>query len=84
MSRSTWTRRSPTAVAEAASQREITASPRVDFPVHFTTPETYTLWLEEANMEDWKVPGSYSGLQERLARIDKLKGGIKRIKPDRR
>ena len=24
---------------------EITASPRVDFPIHFTTPQTYTVWL---------------------------------------
>lgn len=44
----------------------------------------YTDWLENADMEDWRVPSSYRPLQSRMNRWDKLKGGIKRIKPNRR
>lgn len=46
--------------------------------------ETYTMWLEEANMEDWRVPREYGPLQDRIRKLDTLKGRIKRVKPNRR
>jgi hypothetical protein len=44
----------------------------------------YTNWLEEANMDDWRVPTAYGPLQRRITKVDKLKGLIKRVKPNRR
>lgn len=46
--------------------------------------ETYSEWLEEADMESWRVPSSYSGLQRLIEKYYPLKGKIKRIKPNRR
>ena len=46
--------------------------------------EKYTDWLEQADMEDWRVPGSYSSLQRCITKIDRLKGRVHRVKPMRR
>ena len=42
------------------------------------------MWLEEADMGDWKVPSAYRPLQDRITRLDKIRGRVKRIKPNRR
>ena len=46
--------------------------------------ETYTTWLEEADMEAWRVPSRYDGLQALIEKYYKLRARIKRIKPNRR
>lgn len=46
--------------------------------------EKYTMWLEEADMGDWKVPSAYRPLQDRITRLDRIRGRVKRIKPNRR
>ncbi len=45
--------------------------------------ETYTDWLEEADMEEWRVPAIYVKLQKRLSIYDKLRGGLRRVKGNR-
>jgi hypothetical protein len=46
--------------------------------------EKYTMWLEEADMGDWKVPSAYRPLQDRITKLDRIRGRVKRIKPNRR
>lgn len=45
--------------------------------------ETYTDWLEEADLEDWRLPPAYVRLQKRLGIYDKLRGRVRRVKGNR-
>ena len=45
--------------------------------------EPYTNWLEEADMEGWEMPGIYRQLQRRFNQYDKLKGRVRKAKPNR-
>ena len=46
--------------------------------------EPQLTWLEEADMDDWKVPSSYAKLQRLITKSSRLKGQVKRNKPNRR
>ena len=46
--------------------------------------DAYATWLEEAEMGDWRVPRSYASLQRLIETAYRLRGQIKRIKPNRR
>ncbi len=45
--------------------------------------ETYTDWLEEADLEDWRLPSAYVTLQKRLGIYLKLRGRVRRVKGNR-
>ena len=44
----------------------------------------YNDWFELADLEDWAIPGSYLRYEKRIAKIDKLRGRIHRVRPMRR
>jgi len=44
----------------------------------------YDEWFEEADLGDWAIPASYLRYQKRIAKIDRLRGRIRRIRPMRR
>lgn len=48
-----------------------------------TSIETYTDWLEEADLEEWRLPPAYVKLQKRLNVYDKLRGRLRRVKGNR-
>lgn len=48
-----------------------------------TSIETYTDWLAEADLEDWRLPPAYVKLQKRLNVYDKLRGRLRRVKGNR-
>lgn len=45
--------------------------------------ETYTDWLAEADLEEWRLPPAYVKLQKRLNVYDKLRGRLHRVKGNR-
>jgi len=45
--------------------------------------ETYTDWLAEADLEEWRLPPVYVKLQKRLNVYDKLRGRLRRVKGNR-
>jgi len=46
--------------------------------------QAYDEWFDEADFEDWAIPGSYVRYQKRIAKIEKLRGRIRRVRPMRR
>ncbi len=44
----------------------------------------YNDWFELADLEDWAIPGSYLRYEKRIAKIEKLRGRIHRVRPMRR
>jgi hypothetical protein len=45
--------------------------------------ETHTDWLEEADLEGWRLPPAYVTLQKRLGIYFKLRGRVRRVKGNR-
>ncbi len=46
--------------------------------------QTYNDWFDLADLEDWAIPGSYLRYEKRIAKIEKLRGRIHRVRPMRR